>query len=429
MLTFKNVVMDEIVEIKGFDDEGRGLGYYKGKRIHVYYALPGDKVKVKILYKDKGEYVGVTKEVVEKSPDRINPMCEHFSKCGGCRIQCLKYEKQLEFKENIVRKLFGNCNKIIPSVEKFYYRNRMDFIIGKGPKIGLREVEKYYKIVDIRKCFLQSEYSNDAINKFREFIIEKNLEPYDIVTKKGFLRYIIIREGKNTGEKMINIVTTSGTFRHLDELKNIFECNTFIWSINDSVADVSTAEKYHVIFGDGYIREKILDRTFYIAPYSFFQTNTRTAEILYKKIVEISSLNGNEKVLDLYCGSGAIGIFLSEYSREVLGIDISEECIRVAEKNARGIDNIKFLKARAEDVRKVGFDVVVVDPPRAGLTKKVIKNILEIKPKKIIYVSCNPKTQARDINMMKGYKIVEVQPIDMFPHTQHIENIVLLERG
>ncbi len=417
-----------IVEIKGFDYEGRGIGYYKNKKIHVYYAIPGDIVEVKILYKKRNEFFGIANKIIKQSNDRIKPICEYFSKCGGCRIQNIDYKKQLEFKENIVRELFGNCNEIIPSVDIFFYRNRMDFIIGKGYKIGLREVERFDKIVDIKKCYLQSEYSNNVINIVREFIKQKNLEPYDLISKKGFLRYLIIREGKNTGEKMINIVTKSGKFDQISELKSLLDYDCLVWSINDSVADVSTAEKYEIMDGNPFIREKVLDRIFYITPYSFFQTNTKTAEILYKKIMELSSLTGKERVLDLYCGSGAIGIFLSEYSREVIGVDISEESINVAMKNAEDIDNIKFLKARAEDIKNEDFDVIVVDPPRAGLSKKVIKNILEMKPKKIIYVSCNPRTQKSDIDLLKSYKIVEIQPIDMFPQTHHIENIVILER-
>lgn len=419
-----------VLDIEEMDYEGRGIGYVNNSKFHVYYAVPGDKVEVQVLYKKRGEYYAKVKKVLRKSPYRMDPICEYFSRCGGCRFQNLKYEKQLEFKQTVVEKLFGKCNKIIPSVDEFFYRNKMDFIVGSGYKIGLREVERFDRIVDIRKCYLQSDYSNNVINTVREYLRRNNIEPYDIIRKRGSVRYIIIREGKNTGEKMVNIVTTSNLDKtKLEGLKEILKYDSFIWSINDSISDVSTAEKYYVVDGSPYIKEKLLHREFIVSPYSFFQTNTKTAETMYKKIIEMLDLKGKERVLDLYCGSGIIGIFLAEYAEEVTGVDISQESINIAKQHAKDLRNIKFINCKAEDIKKGEFDVIVVDPPRAGLTKRVIENILKLNPNYILYVSCNPRTQKRDILLLsKRYTPVEIQPIDMFPQTYHIENIVLLKK-
>ncbi len=421
------------IEIEELDEKGRGIGRYKNKKVYVYFALPGDVVKVRIVGKRKNFLKGEILEVVSESDLRTKPLCKHFGKCGGCKLQNMKYDNQLEFKANIVKSAFGLDEvSIIGSKNIFFYRNRMDYITYKQ-KIGLREPEKFYAVVDIERCYLLSEFANKVISRFRDFIKEYGISTYDLIKKVGFLRYLIIRHAKNTDEKMINILTSKGDFPHIEKISEMFDAESIIWSTTDSIADVSYGEPKMVIKGRGFIFEKILDRKFRIGPFSFFQTNTKQAEVLFKKVIELADLKSNENVVDLYCGSGVIGILLSEYARRVIGVEVNEESINLAKENAKDIDNITFIKARVEDVAENKIlrnaDVVVVDPPRAGLHKNVVEALLKISPKKIIYVSCNPKTQARDYALLrKKYNLEYITAIDMFPHTPHVETVALLTK-
>ncbi len=429
--------MDIEVKIEELDEKGRGIGEYKGKKVYVYFALPNDVVRAKIFRKRKKFLVGEVLEVISESDFRTKPLCSHFGKCGGCKLQNMKYEYQLKFKEDIVKKAFnvdieGKFSGIVPSKEIFFYRNRMDYIIYDY-KIGLRKPERFNAVVDIEKCFLLSDFANYVIRKFKDFIKEYNISTYDLIKKVGLLRYLIIRHAKNTDEKMINILTSKEEFKHVNKLADIFNAESIIWSRTNSIADVSYGEEYDVIKGRDFIYEEILGRKFKIGPFSFFQTNTKQAEVLFSKVIELADLTGKETVLDLYCGSGVIGILLSEFSEKVIGIEVNDESIRLAKENAKDLKNITFIKARVEDIiDKHGIfdsDVVVVDPPRAGMHKKVVKSLIKISPKKIIYVSCNPKSQAKDYTILKKrYDIEYIVAVDMFPHTPHVETVALLRK-
>ncbi len=421
------------IEIKELDEKGRGIGEYKGKKVYVYFALPGDVVKVKIVGRRKNFLKGKLLDIVSESHLRTKPLCKHFGKCGGCKLQNMKYEHQLKFKAKIVESSFGLDEvSIIKSKDVFFYRNRMDYITYKQ-KIGLREPEKFYAVVDIEKCYLLSEFANEVIRIFKDFIKEYNISTYDLIKKVGFLRYLIIRHAKNTDEKMINILTSEGEFSHIEKIAEIFDAESIIWSTTESIADVSYGEPKMIIKGRDFIFEKILNKKFKIGPFSFFQTNTKQAEVLFRKVIELADLSGRETVVDLYCGSGVIGILLSEYAKKVVGVEVNEEAIKLATENAKDLDNISFIKARVEDAVKNKIvqdaDVVVVDPPRAGLHKSVVKALLNIAPKKIIYVSCNPSTQARDYNLLKKeYDLEYITAVDMFPHTPHVETVALLTK-
>jgi len=413
------------VEIASLDEKGRGVGKINSKEIRVHFAVPGDIVEVK-TYRRKG-LKGRILRILKHSPLRVKPRCKHFGKCGGCRWQNIRYKEQLKIKQDVIRELFKGCrvSKIVAS-EEFRYRNRMDFIFWKGFKLGLREPESYDRVVDIENCLLISEKCNEIMAKVKSFVEENKISIYDFKKKRGLLRYLVLREARFTNERMAVILTSKQDFPKIKELE--VDAN-IIWSRTSTLSDVSQGEEHEVIKGKEYITEKLLGYSFRITPSIFFQTNSKQAEEIYKTVVEFSDLSGREKVLDLYCGSGAIGIILASQARSVVGVEISKEAVEVAKINARenNIENIKFICAKAEELSTIEGDVVVVDPPRAGLHKKVIKFLKKISPKKIIYVSCNPRTQKRDIEAL-NYKIEEVKPIDMFPHTPHIENVVLLVR-
>jgi len=307
----------------------------------------------------------------------------------------------------------------------------MDFVYWKDFKLGLREPERYNKVIDIDECLLISKECNKLLSEAREFLKEEKIEPYNVKTRRGLLRYVILREGKFTKDRMIIFLTSESEFPEIFKFRPRLN-SEIIWSKTSSLADISYGESYEVVKGKSYIEEKLCGFRFRIYPNVFFQTNSEQAEVLFKKILEICDLNSKLKVLDLYCGTGVIGIILAEHVREVIGVEANKEAVEAAKLNAKenGVKNIKFIAAKAEDLSlKEKFDLVIVDPPRPGLGKRVIKLLKEISPREICYVSCNPYSQKRDIDLLRDhYSIEEVQPIDMFPHTPHLENIVVLRK-
>ncbi|RLF58727.1 MAG: 23S rRNA (uracil(1939)-C(5))-methyltransferase RlmD [Thermoplasmata archaeon] len=411
------------IKIEHLDRKGRGVGYVDGRKVAIYFTVPGDIVKAKI-FKRSARLI----EILEPSPLRVEPRCEYFGKCGGCKWQNIRYSEQLKIKQNVINSLFGHSQKILPS-DEFRYRNRMDFIFwdDEEKKLGLREPERYDKVVDIDRCLLISKECNHLLREIKGFVREKKISIYDFKKREGLLRYLVIREGKFTNERMVILLTSMREFNEVRELK--LDCN-IVWSRTSTLSDVSYGEEYFAIRGKDYIREKLLDFYFRITPNTFFQTNSKQAEKLCKIVLDFSELSGNERVMDLYCGVGTFGIVLAQHAEYVVGIESSKEAIKNARINAKenGIENIEFYASKVEKMGYREADVIIIDPPRSGLHPKAIRVIKRISPKKIIYVSCNPKTQKRDIEAL-NYKIEEVKPIDMFPHTPHIENVVLLVRG
>ena len=417
------------LEIERLDEKGRGVGKFNNKEIKVYFAVPGDKIKAKLYYRKglRGEIF----EILEESKLRTKPKCKYFGRCGGCKWQNIRYKEQLKIKQEIAENLFENSKEVIPAKSEFHYRNRMDFVYWKDFKLGLREPERYNKVIDIDECLLISKECNKLLSEAREFLKEEKIEPYNIKTRRGLLRYVILREGKFTKDRMIIFLTSESEFPEIFKFKPQLN-SEIIWSKTSSLADISYGESYEVVKGKSYIEEKLCGFRFRIYPNVFFQTNSEQAEVLFKKILEICDLNSKLKVLDLYCGTGVIGIILAEHVREVIGVEANKEAVEAAKLNAKenGVKNIKFIAAKAEDLSlKEKFDLVIVDPPRPGLGKRVIKLLKEISPREICYVSCNPYSQKRDIDLLRDhYSIEEVQPIDMFPHTPHLENIVVLRK-
>jgi len=417
------IAMKQRIEIKELDDRGRGVG----EGLSIPFAYPGDVVEAELINHRKK--IGKLISILSPSPSRQPAPCPHFGKCGGCSWQGIKYEAQLNFKEEKVKKLFGDCFPILPSPEQYFYRNRMDYAFGPDFSLGLKDDRDH--IINLEKCLLMSEESNQILNRLRYFVSWKKLENH----KAGIMRHAVIREGKNHKNCVVNILTSDKGLFPLEEFweKN----NDFItgatWSINLSPADRSYGE-IQAFLGQDSLVETLNGIEFKIPVQSFFQTNPHQAERLINTVEEFAGLQGSETVIDLYAGTGSIGLSLARVARKVMGIEENVPAVELSKENAarNGINNFEALAGKVEDLIKglgLKADLFILDPPRPGVHKKVLTALGEIKPEKIIYVSCNPITQQNDINILMGfgYKIEKCQPLDMFPHTPHIENIILLK--
>lgn len=460
----KNIVLENIT-VTDYAAEGKALVRHEGKVIFVSGAIPGDRVNIRLSKNKKDWAEGKAIDILEPSPDRLEPFCKHFGTCGGCKWQMLPYEKQLAFKQqeavqNLVRIGKIELPEVLPivgSANTIHYRNKLEFtfsnkryltnaelnnenISAQQNALGYHAPGIFDKVIDIDECYLMDDVNNRIRNTVREIAVENNFSYYNIKEHTGWLRNIIIRYC-STGELMVNIC-----INHEDEpnrlillnslLSKVPEISTLLYTINpkwnDSIYDLEPVV-YH---GKGYAIEKLEDFEFIISPKSFFQTNTRQAEQLYSITRAFAGLTGTETVYDLYCGTGSIGIFLSKQAKKIIGVEVIEDAIEDARKNA-ALNNIHHATFFAGDVIKICNDeffeqhgrpdVIITDPPRAGMHEKLVIKLLEMEAPKIVYVSCNTATQARDLSLLsEKYKVMKVQPVDMFPHTHHIESVVLL---
>ena len=440
------------VQITELAQGGAGCGFAGDWPCYVNGAYPGDVVEAELFRVKRRETSGNLKRLVVEKIPRIKPRCSHFGICGGCSFQDIAYKDQLELKENlafgILKEMDGFRDTeflpIVPSEGKFFYRNKMEFSFAPGeggePGLGLHPRGKWYEVFDLVECFLQSPTSNRVIEIFRRYTRKNRLMAYHQKSRSGFLRYLTIREGKNTQEFLFHLITTEGKLPGINELVDEIDRAVegrwgLVHSVTGRKAGVAHGERSRVIWGMGYIRETIGDLTFRVSPDSFFQTNTHQGEKLYRTIREFAGLTGNEVLFDLYCGTGIIGLFCAKKARKVIGVEIVGEAIRDAVRNAEwnGITNIRFIEGDArkilDDLPKV--DVAVCDPPRPGLHPRVLEKLAEMEPERIGYVSCNPYVMGNDLSRFIEYlyKPVKVQCFDMFPQTPHIETVVLLERA
>ncbi len=460
----KQIILENI-EVSGYAAEGKSLGRHEGKVIFIQGAVPGDVVNL-ILTKNKKDWAEArVKDFVTYSADRVKPFCIHFGVCGGCKWQMLPYAKQLEFKQQEAEQNLRRIGKIdlpevlpiIGSDDTVFYRNKLEFTfsnkrfltaeeinndgtIQQQDALGYHAPRVFDKVLNIYECWLMDGVNNRIRNAVRDFAQQNNFSYYDIRAHTGWLRNIVVRYC-TTGELMVNIVINyeqeDDRKKLLDHLLQVVpEITTLLYTINpkwnDTIFDL-TPQVYH---GNGYITEKLEDFKFIISPVSFFQTNTKQAEKLYSIARDFAALTGNEIVYDLYCGTGSIGIFMSKGAKKIIGVEVIEAAIEDAKKNAL-LNNINHASFFAGDVIKIcddAFfethgrpDVIITDPPRAGMHEKLVIKLLEMAAPKIVYVSCNTATQARDIQLLSEKYIVEkVQPVDMFPHTHHIECVILL---
>ncbi|MDD2181494.1 MAG: 23S rRNA (uracil(1939)-C(5))-methyltransferase RlmD [Bacilli bacterium] len=403
------------VDIVAFDHQGRGIGKIFDKTIFIPNALVGETVKFKLTTIKKKYLEGELVTILKSSNNRIKPICPYFSECGGCDLMHISYDNQLKYKENKVKEIFTKFTTINPSLIRnivscndiYNYRNKVTLQVNN--EVGFYK-KKTNEIVKISKCSI----SNDGINKI---IKELNkLKSFDNI------KQIVIKSSKFNNEIMV-VIYTSGNIDESDIIKNLSKHVSSIIKYDNS---------YQVIYGKPYITEKMNDLEFMISPSSFFQVNTEQAIKLYDLILKFADLKDDEIIVDLYCGTGTIGLYLSHYCKNVIGVEVNEDAIQDANKNKKlnGINNIDFISGDVTKVindLRVSPDIIIVDPPRSGLDDNIINNLKKYKPNKIIYVSCNPITLARDLEKLsESYNIENITPVDMFANTYHVEVVVYL---
>ena len=435
--------------------EGEGIAKIDNKYpIFIEGVLKGEKVKVRIVKVNKNFAYGKLIEVLEPSRERVNPPCAIYKRCGGCKLQHASYKAQLDFKWDRVKDCVGKIGKLDPSIVKYplgmekpwRYRNKVQLPIGliNGEvKIGFF-APRSHDIIDMESCLIQDEIGDKVVKLTREWIEKFNIRPYNVdgeYDEKGIVRHIMIRRGFTTNEVMVVLVTNGENLPHKEEfvdlmVKNIPGIKSVIQNINSKKTNVILGLESKTLWGEDTISDYIGDFRFNISPLSFFQVNPIQTEVLYGKALEYANLTGNEEVFDAYCGTGTITLFLSQKAKKVYGVEIIPQAIDNAWINAKEnkVENVEFFVGESEVVipdlinKGVKADVIVVDPPRKGCDKKLLDAITNIDAKKIVYVSCDPSTLGRDLKVLEenGYKTLEVQPVDMFPHTAHIENVALL---
>ncbi|HAT4275093.1 TPA: 23S rRNA (uracil(1939)-C(5))-methyltransferase RlmD [Clostridium perfringens] len=435
--------------------EGEGIAKIDNKYpIFIEGALKGEKVKVRIVKVNKNFAYGKLMEVLEASEERVNPPCAIYKRCGGCKLQHASYKAQLDFKWNRVKDCVSKIGKLDPSIVKYplgmeepwRYRNKVQLPIGliNGEvKIGFF-APRSHDIIDMESCLIQDEIGDKVVKLTREWIEKFNIRPYNVdgeYDEKGIVRHIMIRRGFTTNEVMVVLVTNGETLPHKEEfvdlmVKNIPGIKSVIQNINSKKTNVILGLESKTLWGEDTISDYIGDFRFNISPLSFFQVNPTQTEVLYGKALEYANLTGNEEVFDAYCGTGTITLFLSQKAKKVYGVEIIPQAIDNAWINAKEnkVENVEFFVGESEVVipdlinKGVKADVVVVDPPRKGCDKKLLDAITNIDAKKIVYVSCDPSTLGRDLQVLEenGYKTLEVQPVDMFPNTSHVENVAKL---
>ena len=493
------------ITLTDFADRGKslarvGAGVASGERggyvVFVAGAVPGDRVRARVFKRKRSFAEARIQEVLEPSPLRVEPRCEYFDSCGGCKWQHVGYEAQLEMKREMVEgalrheggidlaqhgaggaappEASGEGGETARGVEvhptlgaegePYFYRNKMEFSfsaqrwltdweIASGERLdkdfalGLHVPGRFDKVLDLKACYLQSEWSARLVNGVRAFAKEQGWRPWNVHEHTGFLRHLVVRTPEHTDEKMVNLVTSGHKADRMEAfagwLREAFpEVTTLVNTINSGKAQTAFGEEEIVVFGPGVVHDRIGEHTFEIAASAFFQTNTRGAETLYRVAAEMAHLQPSDLVYDLYCGAGTISLYVADRVERVVGVELVEAAVENARANAEraGVTNCTFASGdmlalfTPEFVERHGRpDVLIVDPPRAGMHPKVTEQIAALRPGRIVYVSCNPRTQAKDLGRLLestdgGYRIEAVQPVDMFPHTHHVENVIGLRR-
>ena len=434
---------------------GEGVGRLDGYVLFVRGGLPGDRLRVQVMETRARYGRGVIEDVLTRSPYRIDPPCPYFGHCGGCRLQHLAYAAQLAFKEKQVRDCLERLGDvagfelrpILPAPDAYGYRNKMEFTVARARGelvIGLHEADRYDAVLDIERCLLQSETMNTLLDEMRRQARDRLLPVWDGVTEQGLLRFVSLREGRRTGDAMVNIVAASPDLERLGPVADALRARTaatvsVVLNVNASSASVAVGSEEHVLLGRDHITESLGGLRFQVSANSFFQTNTVQAERLFALVEAACELREDETIIDLYSGTGAISLLLARGCRRVYGIEIAPAAVADAVRNARanGIENCTFLTGEVRHVlpaliaEGVTAHTVVADPPRAGFHPKALSALAALGPARIVYVSCNPSTLARDVAdlVRRGYRLEWVQPVDMFPQTPHIEVVARLRRA
>jgi 23S rRNA (uracil1939-C5)-methyltransferase len=461
---------DEVMlDIIGMTHEGEGVGRVEGFTLFVQGALPGEKIRAKVL-KTKKQY-GYAKllKIEQASGDRIAPPCEIYDMCGGCQLQHMDYAAQLAWKRQLVVDNLERIGKLqvageesngdgavsssrtsgiivrptLGMAEPWRYRNKAQVPIGvtEGGLVGGFYARGSHRIVDMETCLIQHEHNDDVVRRIKSIGRKLGITAYDEESGKGLLRHVVVKVAFRTGEMMVVLVTNGDRIPRQDEWiaeirREIPAVASICQSVNTRQTNVIFGDVTRTLWGSDVIYDYIGDVKFAISARSFYQVNPAQTEVLYGKTVEYAGLTGNETVIDAYCGIGTISLFLAQHAKQVYGVEIVREAIEDARANAKlnGMDNVVFEVGASEDVipnwkeQGITADVIVVDPPRKGCDPRLLETILAMQPEKVVYVSCNPSTLARDLRILEdgGYRTVEVQPVDMFPHTTHVEAVCSL---
>lgn len=463
----KELPVVENVEITGVAAEGKSIARVDDMVVFIPYGAPGDVVNIKLDKKKRSYAEAHIVDMVKPSPDRVTPVCEHFGVCGGCKWQHIPYESQLRYKRDqvvdaltrIAKVEIPEVNPTLGSKETFCYRNKLEYTFSckcwitfedlrSGREIADRNALGFHipgafdKVLDIKKCWLQDDLSNRIRLFVRQYALAKGYEFYDIKAQQGLMRTLMVRIA-STGEVMLIVVFARPEQEKIDDLMDAIaaefpEITSLLYVVNQKVNDTIADQEVITYRGRDYINEEMEGLQFRIGPKSFYQTNSLQAYELYKVARRMACLKPDDLVYDLYTGTGTIANFVARQVKKVVGIEYVPEAIADAKLNSEvnGIDNTIFFAGDMKDVLTDGFiaehgrpDVMIIDPPRAGMHEDVVNVILNARPERIVYVSCNPATQARDLALMdEFYRVEEVQPVDMFPHTHHVENVVRMVR-
>lgn len=457
------------VKCKYLDENGKGVVSFNNVLWPVSYLLPGEMAYIEIVRRrqngqDCGSYARLV-SVEQESKERTKPDCDYFFKCGGCQLRHLSYESQLKYKQERVENLFAGLHTVNPIIgmdNHCNYRNKIHATFGsdkRGRKIlGIYE-ENTHHVIPIKDCMIQDKYANEILKTIGQITQKLNIPVYDENKKTGVLRHVLIRRGIKTNQTLVAIVVADMEFRNKEKFIDLLrkshpDINTIVMNLNNKKTTKVLGDTQAVLYGRGYIEDELCGYRFQISPKSFYQVNPVQTEKLYEKAIEMAKLSGEERVIDAYCGVGTISIILNSKAKDIIGVELNKDAIKDAVSNAKlnNIENIKFYTGDAgEFMLKLGkikskknsldkkdideniqknsdIDVVFIDPPRSGSDEKFLRSLCKLAPKKVVYISCNPETQKRDIEyMMKnGYKIREIQPVDMFPNCKDVETVILL---
>ncbi|CAK7035397.1 23S rRNA (uracil(1939)-C(5))-methyltransferase RlmD [Tissierella sp.] len=436
------------VKCIGIDEEGKGIVKLKGKEFHIANLLEDETAIIEVVKNKNVETVKLI-EMEEESKYRVKPSCPYFNKCGGCQIQQMSYEGQSKFKQSKVEDLLGSfckVNEILTMEEPYYYRNKIHSTFShdkKGQIISGFYQENTHYVINIDRCIIQDSKADEIIETIKGFMKSFKMKPYDEDTKEGFLRHVLIKRGFSTGQVMVVLVVASKIFPGKNNyikalIKKHPEISTIIMNINNRKTSVVLGNEEIVLYGKGYIEDILCGVKFQISAKSFYQVNPIQTEVLYNKAMEMAKLKGNETVIDAYCGIGTIALIVSRKVKNVIGVEVNKDAIKDAIKNAKqnNIKNAYFYNDDAGDFmvklanENKNIDLVIMDPPRSGSDEKFLSSLVKLSPAKVVYISCNPVTQERDLRYLvkNGYKVMEIQPVDMFPQTAHVETVVLMSR-
>ena len=443
---------NEIYEVEIIDNgcNGEGIAKIDGFTVFVPNVIKGEKVEIKILKVLSSHAFAKVEKINSISEFRKEADCDTFSKCGGCSMRHMEYVKTLEIKRNVVESslrkqgISVNVNPVIGMVNPYFYRNKLQYPVGINeqgePVIGVF-AQRSHRIIETKKCMIQNRLLQNIANDIFEFIKNNDISVYDEKNQRGQIRHLVLRIGVKTNEVMVTIVSNEEKIDKENELvkyisEKYSEIKTIVKNINTQNTNVVMGKENIVIYGSGYIKDQLGKYIFKISPHSFYQVNPIQAENLYNIGVQAANISKNDIVFDLYCGIGTISLFMAQYAKKVYGIEIVEQAIQDAKENAKinNIENAEFIAGDVENVlddlikiKKVIPDVIMIDPPRKGMDNKSVENILNIKPKKLVYISCNPATLVRDLaKFEEEYEVKTIKPVDMFPFTSHVVCVSVL---